>query len=75
MLKLPAMAFGVVACNAIKVIIACLAGSAMAWKMYRLILFDFMRNRLAANICATIWFRKYLFIYFFEVSNAIPLKG
>src|SRR5258705_2418467 len=36
------MAFGVIACNAIKVIIARLVGSAIAWKMSRLILFKFI---------------------------------
>src|SRR5580658_8180078 len=59
--KLSAMTLGVIACTAIKVIIARLVGSAMAWKMSRLISFDFMRNRLAANISATIWFRKIFF--------------
>src|SRR4051794_41080979 len=40
-LKLSAMAFGVIACNAIKAMIARLVGSAIAWKMSRLILCKF----------------------------------
>jgi len=40
------MAFGVIACNAIKVIIARLVGSAIAWKMSRLILFNFLLVQL-----------------------------
>jgi hypothetical protein len=44
--KLSAMAFGVIACNAIKVIIARLVGSAIAWKMSRLILFKFLLVQL-----------------------------
>ena len=42
------MAFGVIACNAINVIIARLVGSAIAWKMSRLILVKFFceANRL-----------------------------
>src|SRR4030095_10325849 len=45
-LKLSAMAFGVIACNAIKVIIARRVGSAIAWKMSRLILFKFLLAQL-----------------------------
>jgi len=59
--KLSAMAFGVIACKAIKLIIARLVGSAIAWKMSRLILCTFFcfRNCSVANICATIRFRKF----------------
>src|SRR6476659_9708692 len=66
-LKLSAMAFGVIACNAIRVIIARLVGSAIAWKMSRLILFRFllaqlfgckyMRNYLVSQT----YFQKYFF--------------
>src|SRR6185295_17136951 len=45
-LKLSAIAFGVIACNATKVIIARLVGSAIAWKMSRLILFKFLVAQL-----------------------------
>src|SRR4029077_2157300 len=44
--KLSAMAFGVIACDAIKMIIARLVGSAIAWKMSRLILFKFLLAQL-----------------------------
>src|SRR6187399_2336174 len=60
--KLSAMAFGVIACNAIKVIIARLVGSAIAWKMSRLIFLKFyLRSYSVANICAAIRFRKFIF--------------
>jgi len=36
------MAFGVIACSASKVIMARRVGSAMAWKMSRLIVFKFL---------------------------------
>jgi hypothetical protein len=69
------MTFGVIACTAIKVMIARLVGSAMAWKMSRLISFDFMRNRLAANISATIWFRKIFFKIFLKRKMWGSLKS
>src|SRR5688572_9582731 len=59
--KLSAIACDVIAYKASKVMMARLVGSAIAWKMSRLIVFSFMRNRLAANICATVWFRKFIF--------------
>jgi len=66
-LKFSAMAFGVIACNAIKVMIARLVGSAIAWKMSRLIVLTWLWNYSVANICATIWFRK----FFFQVERFV----
>jgi hypothetical protein len=40
------MAFGVIACTAIKVIMARRVGSAIAWKMSRLMLFKFLLTQL-----------------------------
>src|SRR5690242_21131625 len=60
-LKLSAMAFGVIACTAINAMIALLVGSDIAWKMSLLILLFFLRNHSVANIYATIWFRKFIF--------------
>jgi len=42
--------------------------------MSRLILFDFMRNRLAANICATIWFLKIKFNIFLAPENPMNFR-
>jgi hypothetical protein len=58
------MAFGVIACRAIKVIIARLVGSAIAWKISRRIFVIFyLRSQSVANICATYRFRKYFAIF------------
>ena len=69
------MAFGVIACNAIKAMIARLVGSAIAWKMSRLILSKiYLRNQPVANISATIWLRKFLCNYFFHNGLKLLVK-
>src|SRR6186713_2476839 len=67
--KFSAMAFGVIACNAIKVIIARLVGSAIAWKMSRLMLFKF----LIAQLISCKYMRNYsvsqiYFLFFLNLS-------
>src|SRR6478735_1293018 len=69
------MAFGVIACNAIKVIIARLVGSAIAWKMSRLILFNFFIAQLIGckykcNYSVSQIFCK----IFFQKENAVTFE-
>ena len=57
------MALGVIACNAIKAIIARLVGSAIAWKMSRLIYLNL--------ILETIWLQ--IYAQHFGFSNLFPI--
>ena len=68
--KLSAMAFGVIACNAIKVMMALRVGSAIAWKMSRLMLFNFLVAQLiGCNYKRNYSVSQIFFEFFFKVEK------
>src|SRR3982750_2505828 len=73
--KLSAIAFGVIACDAIKIIIARLVGSAIAWKISLLILFNFICEANRLQIYAQLFGFAKFFLRLKEIWWSCGLEG